>query len=276
MKNKLLATLLQTGFCNLAFPASPPLAPDIYSAGPTPPLYSNTDIFVSERAAYALLEAAMQHVEAVISATSCDRSVGTYDVFIYSDGSVNNPAFNFVTVDSTPTSTFTLSANLNPNNNFWGQTMTINQPVSGIFDQITLFNYSANVIYNGDSSIMVMQSNSLLQGNTGLPNTYQNKIIMDYFVDTDSSTGWPYINNWGVQNLSKVNYPNENYWLRSKALRDDSTIGRTVFEKDRLIGADACQIIIDTSGYNNESYFMQSGTLSISTNPPVPEYQFNF
>lgn len=276
MKSELLTTtILLTGFCNIAFSASPVEAPGIYSGGPTSPLLSNTGIFASERAAYALLEGALQQAETVIAATSCSKSVGTFDLFVYSDGSLNNPAFNFVTVDS-PASTFTLSAKINANVPFRGQTMAINQAQQGAFKRVTLFNYNANVSYNAQNSIMVMDSNISVKGINGLPESYQSKVIKDFYVATDSVTGLPYIFDWGVVSLSKLSYPIQQYWQRSKVLRDDGVLGRTVFVKDRLVGPNACRIVIDTYGDNNADYFMQYGSLTISTTPPMPEYQFDF
>lgn len=275
MKNKLLTTALLTGFCNVAIPASPPMSPSLYSAGPTSPLLASTGIFASERAAYALLEGALQQAEAVIAATSCSLSVGVYDLFVYSDGSVNDPDFNFVTVDS-PASTFTLRANLSPNNSFWGQKITINQTGTGAFKRVTLYNYTANVSYNARGSIMVMDSTIGVKGINGLPDSYQGKEIKDFYSASDSFTGLLYILDWGLQSLSKLNYPVQKYWQRSKAIRDDGTAGRTVIVKDRLVGPNSCRIVIDTYGDNNADYFWQNGTLSISTSPPNPDYQFDF
>jgi hypothetical protein len=275
MKSKLLTILILSGFCKLACPESPQAAPDIYAAGPTPPLLANSGLFGAERAAYALLEAVLHQTKAVISSTSCANSASVSDISIYTDGSVNDPAFNFVTVNSIA-ATYTLNATLNPYSSFWGQTLTIKQPATGAFLNHPIYSYSASVAYNGASSIMVMNHNNSIKGINGLPDTYQSQIIKDFYAATDSSTGLPYIFDWGVQSLSKLNYPVETYWQRSKALRDDAEIGRTVFELDRIIGASACQIIIDISGDNNEDYFWQSGTLTISTVPPSPAYQFNF
>lgn len=277
MKNKLLTTIciLLAGNCNIAASATPPMPPDMYAGGPTPPLLANTGIFPSERAAYALLEGVLQQAEVVIAATSCSNSVGIFDIFVYSDGSINNPNFNFVTVDS-PASSFTLNATINPNNTFRGQTMTLNQTTSGAFKRTTLFSYKATVSYNAQSTIMALNGQSVVNGINGLPDTYQEQVIKDFYLATDSITGLPYIFDWGLQSLSKLNYPVQKYWQRSKSVRDDGVIGRTVFVKDRLVGPNSCRIVIDTSGYNNADYFMQSGSLSISTIAPNPAYQFDF
>lgn len=275
MKIEVFTMAFLFGFCHVAYPAPPPMPPDLYSAGPTSPLLTNTGIFASEKAAYSLLEGVLQQVEAVIAATSCAKSIGIFDINLYSDGSVNDPAFNFVTVDS-PASTFTLNAKLNANNTFRGQTMIINQNVVGAFKAIPLFNYTAYVSYNAQGSIMVTDSVSVVKGINGLPDMHQSKVIKDFYSATDATTGLPYIFDWGLQSLSKLNYPVQKYWQRLKSLRDDAVIGRTVIVKDRLVGPTSCRIVIDTNGYNNADFFWQSGTLTVSTTAPTPEYQFNF
>ena len=123
---------------------------------------------------------------------------------------------------------------------------------------------------------MVTDSTSIVKGINGLPDTFQGKEIKDFYNATDNTTGLPYIFDWGLQSLSKLNYPIQKYWQRSKALRDDGVVGRTVFVKDRLVGPNSCRIVIDTSGNNNADYFWQNGTLSISTTQPSPAYQFDF
>ena len=146
----------------------------------------------------------------------------------------------------------------------------------GALKRIPLISYQANASYNAQSSIMTMKGISTVIGINGVPDAYQEQIIKDFYVATDDTTGLPYIFDWGLQSLSKLNYPVQKYWQRSKSLRDDGVIGRTVFVKERLVGPNACRIVIDMSGYNNADYFWQSGTLTVSTEPPSPQYQFDF
>ena len=275
MKYRLLAAGLLIGICGVATAVSPPMPPANYANGPAAPLFSDAGIFVSERTAYALLEGVLQQTEVAIAASSCTNSAGTFDIFLYADGSLHNPDFNFVTVDS-PASTFTLNADVNYNNTFRGQTLTIRQSGMGALKRIPLISYQANASYNAQSSIMTMKGISTVIGINGVPDAYQEQIIKDFYVATDDTTGLPYIFDWGLQSLSKLNYPVQKYWQRSKSLRDDGVIGRTVFVKERLVGPNACRIVIDMSGYNNADYFWQSGTLTVSTEPPNPQYQFNF
>lgn len=275
MCNKILATALLTGFTVMA-KADPLPPPDIYNQGPASPLVALTDISAAERSAYALLEGIMQMAEARIAATNCSLSSGSYEVFIFSDGSINDPDYNFVVVDS-PASTFTLTATLNPWDSFWGQRMVINQQGSGKLKQIPLSNYYAQVSYNAKGTVMEMDSNLNVIGNSGRFNAFKGKVIKDFNLVTDNATGLPYIVDWGAQSLSKLGYPVQQYWQRSKVIRDDGVAGRTVFVKDRTTGPTSCRIVIDTHDYNNQDFFSQTGTLTISkTAPASPVNQFDF
>ena len=275
MNNKILATALLAGFTVMA-KADPLPPPEIYNQGPTSPLVASTDISAAERAAYALLEGAMQMAEARIGATNCSLSSGTYEVFIFSDGSVSNPDYNFVDVIS-PGSTFTLSATLKPWDSFWGQNIIVSQEGTGGLKQIQLSSFSAQVSYNAKGTVMEMDSSLNVMGNNGRFNALRGKVIKDFNLVTDNSTGLPYIVDWGAQSLSKLGFPIQQYWQRSKVMRDDGEAGRTVFVKDRTTGPTSCRIVIDTHDYNNQDFFYQTGTMTISTSiPGSPVNQFDF
>jgi hypothetical protein len=275
MNNKTLATVLLAGF-TLTATADPLPPPTIYNQGPASPLVASTDISAAERAAFALLEGVMQMAEARIAATNCSLSSGAYDVFIFSDGSTNNEDYNFVVVDS-PGSSFILNAVLKPWNPFWGKLINVNQQGAGGLKQVALSNYNAQVAYNGKGTVMEMDSSFNVIGNSGRFNALKGKVIKDFNLVTDNITGLPYLFDWGTQSLSKLGYPVQQYWQRSKVLRDDGFAGRTVFVKDRITGPTSCRIVIDTHDYNNQDFFYQTGTLSISTRPPgSPVDEFNF
>jgi len=275
MNHKITISALLTSFAVMATAAPPPMPPDIYAAGPTSPQVANTGLFAPERAAYALLEGALQEAEAAIAATNCSDSVGTYDLYIFSDGSVKNPSANLVTVDS-PASSFTLYATINRNDQFKGQSMTISQTEPGAFKRVALRDYFADVAYNAQGTIMTMKSSLQVKGINNIYNLFQGSVFKDFYAATDSLTGLPYIFDWGLQSLSKLGYPIQKYWQRSKALRDDGEPGRTLIVKDRLVGPTSCRIVIDTQNYNNSDFFSQWGTLTISTNVPSAAFEFDF
>jgi hypothetical protein len=275
MNNKILVTALLVSF-TVMVKADPLPPPFIYNQGPASPLVASTNISAAERSAYALFEGVMQMAEARIVTTNCSLSSGSYDVFIFSDGSVNDPDYNFVVVDS-PGSSFTLTATLNPWDSFWGQSMIINQKGAGTLKKIPLSNYYATVSFNAKGTVMEMDSNFNVIGNSGRFNALKSKVIKDFNLVSDNSTGIPYIIDWGTQSMSKLGFPVQQYWQRSKVIRDDGAAGQTVFVKDRITGPTSCRIVLDTHDFNNQDFFYQTGTLSISVSrPDSPVDEFNF
>jgi hypothetical protein len=106
---------------------------------------------------------------------------------------------------------------------------------------------------------------------------YYGKVIKDFYRGSldDQTNEYYNIYDWGLQALDKLGYPVNKYWQRSKSHRDDGSIGRTVFVKDRLVGATSCRIVIDTSGFNNEDFFDQTGWLKIAAvSPSTPVAEF--
>jgi hypothetical protein len=275
MNHAFIISALLVGFAHASNAATPPEPPAIYGLGPTSPQVDNAGLFAPERAAYALLEGAVQEVEAVIAATNCATAAGTYDIYLFSDGSIHNPSANVLIVDS-PASTFSLYASIDPNDDFRGQTITVSQSEAGSFKRVALANYLANVAYNAKGTLMTLNSSLKVKGVNGLFNLFQSHVTKNHYAAIDSLDGLPYIFDWGLQSLAKLGYPVQKYWQRSKALRDDSLQGRTRLVKDRLVGPTPCRIVIDTADYNNPDFFYQAGTLSISSSVPGIEADFDF
>ena len=278
MNYKLIAAVMLSGLASIATASStanPMPPPDIYAAGPTSPPVAKTGLFGPERAAYALLAGVMHQTEAVIAAMSCSLLAGTYELFIFTDGTVNNPDYNFVTVDS-PASTFTLYATINPLVQFRGQAITVKQTEPGSLNRIKVNGYYSNATYDANTTTLNIDSVTNVQGINGRFTAYQSRDLKNFYRSTDSVTGLPYIFDWGLKSLSNLGYPIQKYWQRSKSLRNDGVLGRTVIVKERLVGPNACRIVIDTSDFNNIDFFWQSGTLTISTEPPSPAYEFDF
>lgn len=246
---------------------APPPPPNLYVNGPQSPWVAITDISAPERVAYALYEAAMQQAEAAILASSCSKLAGSYAITAFTDASVNNPINNFVEVDS-PAGSFTLAADVSAFVPFRGQKIAIAQAADGALNGVPLKNYQADVSYNGTGNLMVLQASMQAQGSNGDFIPIAGETIKDFYNFVDPITNDDYIQDWGVQSLSKLGDPAEVYWQRSKSRRDDNTPGRTVFVKDRLVGPTVCHIRIDTHDYNNLDYFYQSGTLAISNSGP--------
>lgn len=275
MAKYLFLAVLLNGFSGAAAADDAPAPPDIYAAGPSSMMIAATYLSVPEKAGYAMLEAAMQQAEARIVATNCTTSAGIFEVTLFSDGSVNNPSYNFITVNS-PGSSFTLNATLSAEIPFWGQSMTIKQSGAGALKGWPIAGYAASVVYNGFETLMNMTSTTSVMGVNGRYQAFSSRLTKNFYRGVDQVTGMPYIFEWGLQTFSMLGYPVQKYWNRAKALRDDSVPARTLIVKDRLVGPTPCRIVVDTSNYNNMDFFYQIGTLTISTSRPAPPYDFNF
>lgn len=275
MNRAIIICALLVCFANATRAETPPEPPSVYGSGPTSPQVDNVGLFAPERAAYALLEGAVQEVEAVIAATNCATAAGIYDIYLFSDGSIHNPSANVLIVDS-PASTFSLYASIDPEDPFRGQTMAVSQSEAGAFNQVALASYRANVAYNDKGTMMTLSSSLKVKGINGLFNFLQASVTKNHYAALDSLDGLPYIFDWGLQSLARLGYPIQKYWQRAKALRDDDLHGRTRLVKDRLVGPTPCRIIIDMADYNNLDFFYQVGTLSVSSDIPSTEADFDF
>jgi len=278
----ILAAVSTASFAAPGF--EPPTVDAIYSGGPQSPLVASTDLSAAERSAYANYEALMQIAEARIHASSCANSVGTFPVTAYSDGALApvGPATNFATVLSPGgVGSLKVEASLQPFVLGFGQQILIDQVGAGSLKGKTVAGYHADLAYNNVNNMMDSTSSVSVASINGKLDKYYGKVIKDFYQGDKngdpSSADYYNIYDWGLQSLDKLGYPVNKYWQRSKSHRDDGTFGRTVFVKDRLVGATSCRIIIDTTGYNNQDYFSQSGNLIIQSgvNPDAAVPQFH-
>jgi hypothetical protein len=284
IKLNILTTAILAAVSTASFaapPFEPPTVDAIYSGGPQSPLVASTDMSAAERSAYANYEALMQIAEARIHASSCSDSAGTFPVTAYSDGAVGGVATNFATVLSPGgVGSMKVAAKLQPFVIGFGQQLLVDQVGPGSLKGKTVTGYHADLAYNNVNNMMDSQMRVQVASINGKLDIYYGKVIKDFYQGDKngdpSSLDYYNIYDWGLQSLDKLGYPVNKYWQRSKSHRDDGTYGRTVFVKDRLVGATSCRIIIDTAGYNNQDYFSQSGNLIIKSgvNPDaaVPEF----
>jgi len=283
------------GAANAFTPPNPPEADSVYAGGPASPLLNTTNLSVAERSAFALLEAVMQIAEAKIYATSC--AAGQWNLEVYADGSLNNPLntiFNQATVTTAGGSSapqFSLGAIISPAVVNRGQQVTVGLQAPGVLGGTSILAYRGTHVFNNLNNMMVNSNASItLTGANGTPDTYQGSVIKDFFkgatspTNPDGSFNKEYYNiyDWGLQSVSKLGYPVNKYWQRSKVHRDNGVNGRTVWVKDRLVGVNSCRITIDTNGYNDQSpLFWQGNPLvgpgSLTIEPvapgaPVPQF----
>lgn len=267
--------------------AAPPAAPSpIYDAGPQSPLLNTTNLSAAERSAFALFEGVMQVAEAKIHASSCAQA--NFDVEVFADGRLGsnvpangtNAQFNKIKVlgaNGSQAPQFELNANLIAPQAGKGQQVQVSLATPGKLGATDIFAYTSTFIFNNLNNMMVNNGTNIsVKGNNGVPDTYSGLVIKDFYHGSTDSNNPDFYNiyDWGLQSISKLGYPVNKWWQRSITHRDDGTQGRTVWVKDRLVGATACRITIDTTGYNNQSFFWQggaigAGTLTISPVTPV-------
>jgi hypothetical protein len=275
IKLNVLTAAILAGFSSVALSDVPPEVPHMYHYGPASLQFQNLNLSDAERAGYALAEGIMQMAEATILAkASCSAAAGEYDVVnLFASGDVYKPETNSVTVLS-PGGSFTLQAKLHPINSFYGQTMTIFQPMGGYGDALAgtkLKNFYNDVSFNAAGTMMTGEGKVEARGVNNIYDLFQLKVIKDFYHD-DVYVGWgeriPVIYDWGLQSVSKLGYPLNKYWQRSKSLRDDGFQGHTHFVKDRLVGSSPCHIDLSLHGSNNADFFQQNGTLTIESKSP--------
>jgi hypothetical protein len=281
IKLNVLSAAILAGFSTAALSDVPPPVPEMYETGPSSLQFQNLGLSDAERAGYSLAEGIMQMAEAtVLAKASCSAAAGTYDIVeLFASGDAHDPEANTTTVLS-PGGSFTLEADLDPNDAFRGQTMTITSVDPGKLAGTGLKEFSNAVSWNAAGTMMVAEGSVKAKGASNLYDLFQLKIIKDFYRDSVALSSGniraqvPVIYDWGLQSVSKLGYPLNKYWQRSKSLRDDGIEGYTHFVKDRLVGSGPCRIELLTTGSNNADFFQQSGTLTISTVKPEVDAGF--
>jgi hypothetical protein len=265
---------------------TPPAPPAQYGPGPQAPLLNTTNLSASERTAFALYEGVFKVTEAKVHATSC--AAATFDIQVYADGSLGsntpqngpNSIYNQVKVTGSGGSgapQFTLNADVKAAQVGKGQHIQVSLANPGFLGTTKVTQFNALYAFNNVNNMLV--TNNLTIGvvgiNGGIPDVYTGNLIKDFYHGATDPNLPEYYNiyDWGLQSISKLGYPVNKWWQRSKTHRDDGVQGRTVWVKDRLVGASSCRIVIDTNGYNNQNIFWQggsigNGTLTIAPVPP--------
>ena len=270
--------------------AAAPEAPAIYATGPASPRTATTDLSVHERIAFALLEGVMQSVEGYVHSNGCPATAVSLPLEVYSDalGSLN--ILGDATLGTFP-DLFKLNATAESSGNFRGQIIDVvqataaapaniynpfNDPLPQYINGKPTANFVNKMTYNSANNMMVGDMSVDTMSINGFLNSFKGLVIKDFYKGEDKSgtTNDPLDNelfliiDWGLQSLSKYDYPVEKYWQRSKTRRSDGGNGQTVFVKDRLVGVTPCRITVALSGSNGPSIFNQAGSLSIESVTP--------
>lgn len=257
------AAILVAGVSNISMGGQAPLPPDVYEFGPMNPLVNTTNIVLPERKAFAAIEAAMQITEAYIHAHGC--LADNWDLEVASNavqpGSFDNNYAEFDAVDMT----------IRAQANFPGRGQKIRVRGSGELNGKTVDAVNGLYAYNDVNNMMTGEFSVSVAGRNGRLDPFTGLVIKDFYMGTDTDEE-PYdsfiLYDWGLQSISKLMYPVEKWWQRSKTRRSDAYIGRTVFVKDRLVGNIPCRITVGLDGTNSVTFFNQSGTLRVDQVAP--------
>lgn len=261
----------------------PPTAPEKYDTGPIASLVDGTDMFERERAAFSIMEALLQMTEAKIHADGyCAPISGTeVPVTVYSFTS-NNAADTIHFGEMGPQGNkVRVEAEIQPADDR-GQQFDVEQintvpqwmnPVAlGYIDGTLIKKFMGTYLYNYQNNMMVGTMKVRVLGQNNTFDRYLGSVIKDFYKGEDNKYNDDFkIFDWGLQSLSKLGYPTEKYWQRSKVKRVNGSFARTVFVKDRLVGETICRITIDTGGGNTKSLYDQDGFLTVEMVQPDAE-----
>jgi hypothetical protein len=276
-KIKMLAAAVAVASVSTIAMAAAPTAPEKYNTGPLSPGANKTALTEQERVAYALLEGLMQATEGYIHGNGCDAI--DEPVKVYSDALGTDPsdATKRLIIGNASLGTvpgiFNLEAVADNQDNFRGQVIEVDQtgdPAMQYINGKEVANFSNTMTYNSANNMMVGEMSVSVQGEHGL-NSYSGYVIKDFYKGEKKTGGdneLYLVIDWGLQSLSKEDYPLEKYWQRSKVHHSDGDDGRTVFVKDRLVGVTKCRITISLNGANADSVVDQSGNLVVEKVAP--------
>lgn len=289
IKLNALAAAMLAVFSGSALSAVPTDVPPKYLTGPLSPFVDTTNLTTAEKAAYSIYEGIMQITEGKVSATDCTAFNAT--ISVQADGSLGtvtggiaapNGDQNYATVTSSGGS-FRIDAALYPKVTGRGQKVDVTENL-GTLNGTPVNRYAATMVFNSVNNMMTVNNARWeVEGFNGDLDLYTGIVIKDFYrgATVASAPNYEYftIYDWGLQAVSKLNYPVEKWWQRSKVRRSDGTIARTVWVKDRLVGPGACRITIDTAGTNSSSsVFWQNGYLKVEPvipATPVPQFTAN-
>jgi hypothetical protein len=257
------AILMSTAF-GVGAVTNPPSAPDVYAAkGATPA----PNLFLSEKAAFAVMEGALQEAEAIIYQGGCAAASGNKTRVWDVSTNVDDTATGSIDVSSNGVAQFSLAVKggelAGPPK---GSKFDVSGDLNNVLNGSKLPKYSSTAYYSATGQMMTQAALFEARNVNNNYDKLSGTVIKDFYKVGGKDSN-PVIYDWGLQSVSKNNIPQDKWWQRSRATRSDNDYGRTTFIKDRLFSAKnggTCRIVIDTTGTNDADGFFQDGTLTIS------------
>ncbi len=268
---------VMVGFSSITFGMGldggvPPAPPSIYDNGPASPAVFSTNITAAERAAFGLLELAMQVTEAKIHATSCNSTVGSYSLNLFANGLLKDDPLEDNTLQVGPAvGGYLLEAKVQEPVNFRGQKVKmwwVKDPfIPSLFDGSEVQEIHGTATYNEVNNMLYQFGRMQVRGANGRFDKYQGRVIKDFYQGIFTASRYEILD-WGLQALFKFGYPTHKYWQRSKVKRSNGQEAYTWYVKDRLVGPTSCRITIHVKGFNEEDFILQDGFLEVSRDLP--------
>jgi len=253
----------------------PPRTPELYDTGPASALLSNTQLNTVDKTLYALYQAIISVSKGVVNSKSCTAVSGKYSVNVTVNGVVADPKNNQIIIKSVDNNKepFILQANVESPLEFRGQEIKIEQFGKGLLGDSVIEKFGSNASFNLEGSMVSAENSFEINGINGVNEKFKNNTIDNLYISTDPNQ----IHGWGSDSLSKLDFPIEKYWMRSKIWRQNGVFERVILANDRVIGASPCRILFESVQVKNQDKLMQTGILVISDDKPnVSALDFNF
>ncbi len=220
--------------------------PSIFNAGPTPIAVSIIKLKTNEIASLILLEGIASVASSAVLVSGCQTLEGKFPFEMTTDGSINKPEANFITVNSSKKSEpLTLNATIDEPDTFRGQQINIRQSKKSKLKETVISEYSSNATFNRDLTLLSMHSKVKVLGQNNIIGLYQNELLKHFYEDKKRDSKNQKIVGWGMASSSETNFPVNTFWTRYKAYKTNSKLEKMVIQYDRIVGASSCRIVID-------------------------------
>ena len=278
MKFTLLIIFAATLSSSLISHASPDIKiPSMFNDGPAAAITA-IKLKTSEIASIALLESVMEVASLASLAGNCQSAEGNYSIELTTDGAINKPENNVVKITSPKNSEpLILNAIIETPDSFRGQNINIRQTKNSKIKETLISGYSGVATVNRELTLLNMHSNAKVLGQNNTLTPHQNLLTKHFYEEQKPNSKKQYILGWGVSSLSKAGFPINQFWVKFKALKADGQLKRVLLQKDRLVGASFCRIVIDGTTdtkkdtEKEQQNFVLKGTMTITkSDAPLP------
>lgn len=241
------------------FAAGATLAQNGPPGPPNPGPWVNPSLFNSERSGICLIESSLSIVAANVAHYGCSGATGNYFLDVAVDGNgVGTAALDGVTLNGVVAPIPPITGK--------GQNCTITQVGSGkLFTPargggVKVQGYKGQHVWNFTNTIFIDQAPPFKLAGVW----YNEHSIKHFYRPRKNPKNWTTLD-YGLEVITKLNYPREKWWQQSWYTSEDGTPagGTVVVKKTRQAPAVACQIGVYLDGYNVANEFYYTGTITV-------------